>query len=67
MKQLQLMLGTCRFKSQLCGHVEIGQSMSAPLENSIITTPGQGCPSGRSPTIGTTRKFTDIAVAPCIL
>lgn len=49
-----------RFKSQLCGHVEIGQSMSAPLENSIITTPGQGCPSGRSPTIGTTRKCPEV-------
>lgn len=49
-----------RFRSQLCGLVGSGPSMSAPLVNSITTTPGQVCHSGRNPTTGTTQKFPEV-------
>lgn len=49
-----------RFRSQLCGLVGIGPSMSAPPVNSIITTPAQVCHSGRNPTTGTTQKFPEV-------
>lgn len=49
-----------RFRSQLCGLVGIGPSMSAPPANSITTTPGQVCPSGKNPMIGMTQKCPEV-------